>query len=154
MPYTLLKYVHEAGAAIIVGTGAGIAFFVLMAHLSRDVSFIARTASRVAFANLILTAAIFTQPLFGVLLLRAAGISMKESWVIASLVLYAAAGLLWLPVVWMQERMTELAEAAATSREPLPQTYHRLFRLWYTFGLFGFGAVMVILWLMIAKPSL
>jgi uncharacterized membrane protein len=74
--------------------------------------------------------------------------------VVASLVLYGVAGLFWLPVVWMQERMRELAATAASTGEPLPLAYHRLFRLWFAFGFPGFGSVLLILWLMIAKPSL
>jgi uncharacterized membrane protein len=43
--YFLVKYLHVLGAIVILGTGtgAGIAFFMLMAHRSRDVAFIART---------------------------------------------------------------------------------------------------------------
>ena len=36
---------------------------------------------------------------------------------------------------------------------PLPDRYHRLFRIWFAFGFPGFGSVLVIIWLMIAKPS-
>jgi uncharacterized membrane protein len=154
MPYALLKYVHVAGATIILGMGAGIAFFMLRAHLSRDVSSIARTTGMVAVANLILTAVIISQPLTGVLLYRVTRISMNEGWVIASTVLFGAAGLIWFAVLWMQEKMTELAGAAAATGEPLPQAYHRVFRLWSALGLFEFGAALAILWLMIAKPSL
>jgi uncharacterized membrane protein len=42
--YFLVKYLHVLGAIVILGTGTGIAFFMLMAHRSRDVAFIARTA--------------------------------------------------------------------------------------------------------------
>jgi uncharacterized membrane protein len=42
--YFLVKYLHVIGAIVILGTGAGIAFFMLMAHRSRDAAFIARTA--------------------------------------------------------------------------------------------------------------
>ena len=63
-------------------------------------------------------------------------------------------GAFWLPVVWMQVRMRGLARAAAASQRPLPPEYHRLFRLWFWFGFPGFGSVLAILWLMIARPSL
>ena len=33
--YFLVKYLHVLGAIVILGTGAGIAFFMLMAHRSR-----------------------------------------------------------------------------------------------------------------------
>ena len=44
--YFIVKYLHVLGAIVILGTGTCIAFFMLMAHLSRDAAFIARTAAR------------------------------------------------------------------------------------------------------------
>jgi uncharacterized membrane protein len=155
MTYSLLKYFHLIGATIILGTGLGIAFFMLMAHLSRDTAFVARTAGVVVLADMLFTAmAVIAQPLTGYLLIRETGLSLTEGWVIASLALYGIAGVFWLPVVWMQIKMRDLAARAAATGEPLPQAYHRLFRLWFAFGFPGFGSVMVLMWLMIAKPSL
>lgn len=153
--YLLLKYIHVLGAIVILGTGAGIAFFMLMAHLSRDAGFIARTAGIVVLADKLFTAtAVVAQPVTGYLLMRLAGVALSEDWLALSLVLYAVAGVFWLPVVWMQARMRDFAAAAAGAGEPLPPAYHRLFRLWFAFGIPGFGSVMAIVWLMIAKPSL
>jgi uncharacterized membrane protein len=59
-----------------------------------------------------------------------------------------------LPVVWMQARMRDLALAAAASGTPLPAAYHHLFRLWFLFGIPGFGAVLGIIVLMVVKPVL
>jgi uncharacterized membrane protein len=153
--YAVLRYLHVLGAIVILGTGAGIAFFMLMADRSRDAAFIARTASVVVLADMIFTAtAIVLQPITGYLLLRQTGAGLGESWVAASLVLFAIAGAFWLPVVWMQIRMRDLARAAVAEQAPLPNAYHRLFRLWLAFGFPGFGAVMLIVWLMIARPVL
>ena len=52
MSYFLLKFLHVLGAVVILGTGTGIAFFMLMAHLSRDAAFIGRTASVVVQADM------------------------------------------------------------------------------------------------------
>ena len=154
MPYLLLKYLHVLGAMTILGTGAGIAFFMLMAHLSQDAAFIARTAAVVVLADLLFTAtAVVLQPVTGYLLARDSGLSLSEGWLAASLILYAMAGLVWLPVLWMQRRMRDLASAAARTGQPLPEAYHRLFRLWFAFGIPGFGSVLAITWLMVAKPS-
>jgi uncharacterized membrane protein len=155
LTYALLKYVHVIGAIVILGTGGGIAFFMLMAHLSRDAAFIARTAGVVVIADMIFTAtAVVAQPLTGYLLIRETGLSLSEGWVVASLVLYVITGMFWLPVLWMQARMRDLAAAAASAGAPLPDAYHRLARLWIAFGFPGFGSVLLIVWLMIAKPSL
>jgi uncharacterized membrane protein len=152
--YLLLKYAHILGAIVLLGTGGGIAFFMLMAHRSRDAAFIARTAGVVVLADFVFTAtAVLAQPVSGYLLMRELGI-LFEGWVIASLVLYAVTGLFWLPVVWMQMRMRDLAAEAASAGAPLPAAYHRLARIWIAFGFPGFGSVLAIIWLMIAKPSL
>jgi len=149
----VLKYLHVIGAVVILGTGTGIAFFMLMAHLSEDAAFIGRTGSVVVLADKLFTAtAVVVQPVTGYLLMRETGFPFSEGWIIASLVLYAVAGAFWLPVVWIQARMRDLALQAAAAGGPLPDRYHRLFRIWFLFGFPGFGAVMLILWLMIAKP--
>ena len=44
------------GATVIFGTGSGIAFFMLMAHLSGDAAFIGRTARAVVIADMVFTA--------------------------------------------------------------------------------------------------
>jgi uncharacterized membrane protein len=153
--YPLLKFLHIIGAMVILGTGSGIAFFMLMAHLSKDAAFIARTAAIVVLADMLFTAtAVVAQPLTGYLLLRETGASVFDGWIVASLGLYGVAGMFWLPVVWMQRRMRDLAAAAAAAKAPLPPAYHQLFRLWFAFGFPGFGSVLAIIWLMIAKPSL
>jgi uncharacterized membrane protein len=153
--YILLKFAHVVGATVIFGTGSGIAFFMLMAHRSGDAAFVGRTARVAVVADLIFTAtAVGLQPVTGWLLMRQAGFAISESWIVIALVLYLIAGAFWLPVVWMQARMRDLAMAAASAGEALPPAYHRLFRTWFLFGIPGFGAVLAILYLMIAKPVL
>ncbi|HKX65389.1 MAG TPA: DUF2269 domain-containing protein [Rhizomicrobium sp.] len=155
MAYTFLKFAHVLGATVIFGTGSGIAFFMLMAHRSGDAGFIARTARLVVLADMIFTAgAVILQPITGLLLMRQTGVTFAESWVAVSLALYLAAGAFWLPVIWIQTRLRDLAQAAAQASVPLPAAYHRLFRIWFLFGFPGFGAVLAILFLMIAKPVL
>jgi uncharacterized membrane protein len=41
---------------------------------------------------------------------------------------------------------------AAEQNHGLPPRYFALFHRWFLFGIPGFGCVMAILWLMIAKP--
>ncbi|MGE3832920.1 MAG: DUF2269 family protein, partial [Parvibaculaceae bacterium] len=89
----------------------------------------------------------------GYLLAVELGFPLSEPWIAASLILYVIAGVFWLPVIWMQARMRDLALAAASDGTDLPPAYHRLFRLWFAFGFPGFGAVALIVWLMIAKPG-
>ncbi|MEW6641294.1 MAG: DUF2269 domain-containing protein [Pseudomonadota bacterium] len=153
--YFLLKYLHVLGAIVILGTGSGIAFFMLMAHRSGDVAFIARTAATVVVADALFTAsAVVLQPLTGLALMSVTSTGLTERWMLLALALYGVAGLFWIPVVFMQIEMRDIARRAAASGEALPQRYFVLYRRWFLFGIPGFGSVMAILWLMIAKPAL
>jgi uncharacterized membrane protein len=141
------------GAIVILGTGTGIAFFMLMAHRSRDASFIARTAATVVIADMLFTlSAVILQPVTGGVLMLMSSTAFSERWLSASLGLYAVAGLFWVPVIFMQIEMRDLARSAAAQNAPLPSRYFALFRRWFLFGIPGFGSVMIILWLMISKP--
>src|SRR5262249_15161554 len=82
------------------------------------------------------------------------GYPLLERWIVLSILLYLITGAFWLPVVWMQTRMRDLALASACAGEPLPPAYHRLFRVWFAFGFPAFASVLAIFWLMIAKPAL
>jgi len=151
--YFLVKYLHVLGAIVILGAGTGIAFFMLMAHRTNDVDFIARTASVVVIADAIFTlSAVILQPVSGGLLMMLSATSFTERWLLVSLALYAVAGLFWIPVVFMQIEMRDLARKASEQRTALPERYFVLFRRWFAFGFPGFGATMLILWLMVAKP--
>jgi uncharacterized membrane protein len=151
--YFLVKYLHVLGAIVILGTGTGIAFFMLMAHLSGEAAFIARTAGVVVFADMLFTlSAVLLQPVTGGTLMMLSSTSMSEGWIIASLALYAIAGLFWVPVIFMQIELRDLARVADANAQPLPPRYDTVFRRWFLCGIPGFGSVMAILWLMIAKP--
>lgn len=155
MTYFILKYLHVLGAAVLLGTGAGIAFFMLMAHLTGKAATIAAVARIVVIADFLFTAtAVVAQPVTGLLLTWYVGYALTDAWIVGSIVLYAIIGAFWLPVVWMQMRMRDLAAEAAATDQPLPPAYRKLFWWWFAFGFPAFGAVLAIFWLMIAKPSL
>jgi len=151
--YFLVKYLHVLGAIVILGTGSGIAFFMLMAHRSGDTAFIARTAGTVVIADMLFTlTAVLLQPITGGLLMVLSSTGFNELWISTSLGLYAVAGLFWVPVIFMQIEMRDLARAAVAENAALPPRYFALIRRWMLFGIPGFGSVMAIVWLMIAKP--
>jgi len=153
--YFILKFLHVIGATVLLGTGVGIAFFMLMAHRTGDPALIAGTARIVVIADFVFTtSAVILQPITGALLAWSAGYSLWEGWIVASLALYVFTGLFWLPVVWMQARLRTLAEAAAEAGQPLPAAYHRLYRWWFAFGFPAFAAVLAIFWLMITRPAI
>lgn len=153
--YTLLKVAHVIGAAVLLGTGAGIAFFMLMAHRARDPALIAHTAGIVVLADTLFTAsAVILQPVTGAALAHLAGYPLWSGWIAWSLALYVLTGLCWLPVVWIQLRLRDLAREAVATGAPLPARYFRLFRVWFVLGFPAFSAVIAIVWLMVAKPDL
>ena len=153
--YFILKFLHVIGATVLLGTGAGIAFFMLAAHLSGNPATIAGTARIVVRADFLFTAtAVVAQPITGVLLARNVGYPLSEGWIAWSIVLYFFIGAFWLPVVWMQMRMRDLATEALHENRPLPPQYHKVFWWWFAFGFPAFAAVLAIFWLMIAKPLL
>lgn len=152
--FLALKLLHIIGATVLFGTGAGIAFFMLMAHRTGDAAAIAHVAGTVVLADAIFTAtAVIVQPLTGWALAVEAGYGL-EGWIAASLALYVITGACWLPVVWIQIRMRDLARAAAAAGAPLPPLYHRLFAVWFACGIPAFAAVVAIFALMIFRPSL
>lgn len=151
----ILRWVHVIGACILLGTGAGIAFFMLIAHRTRDPRLIAHVSGTVVIADtLFTTSAVILQPISGYLLAREIGWALTEPWLLLSLGLYVLTGLFWLPVVWMQLRMRNLAREALAAAQPLPAAYFRLYRLWFACGFPAFAAVLAIIWLMLAKPAL
>lgn len=155
MLYFALKYLHVIGASVLLGTGAGIAFFMLLAHRTGDARVVAAVARIVVIADFLFTAtAVVLQPVTGVALAWHVGYSLWDGWIALSILLYLFTGAFWLPVVWMQMEMRRLAEQAAAAGTALPPRYHRLFRMWFVFGFPAFGAVMAIFWLMIARPDL
>jgi len=155
MAFELLKFMHIIGACVLLGTGAGIAFFMLMAHRTGDAHFVAQTADTVIVADFIFTTtAVLVQPITGVLLAWEVGWTLSEKWILLSVGLYFFVGVFWLPVVWIQWKMRNLARDAAVEGEQLPDAYHTLFRIWVVCGFPAFFAVLAIVWLMIVRPSI
>lgn len=150
----VIRWLHVIGAAVLLGTGAGIAFFMVMAHRSGEPAAIAHVAGTVVIADTIFTAtAIVLQPLSGAALAYSVGWPLTEPWILLSLLLYAVTGLCWLPVVWIQWRMRNVAREAVASNASLPPGYHKLFRAWLLLGFPAFACVLAIMWLMIARPT-
>ncbi len=85
-PELILRWLHVIGACVLLGTGAGIAFFMVMAHRGGDAALIAGTARIVVIADMVFTAtAAIAQPLTGWLLARETGRDLTEGWILASL---------------------------------------------------------------------
>jgi uncharacterized membrane protein len=150
----ILRWLHVGGATVLLGTGAGIAFFMLMAHRTKDTALIAHTAGIVVIADMVFTAtAVILQPITGIWLAYIVGWPLNEGWIVVSLILYVITGVFWLPVVRIQMQLRDISRDAHAANTALPPRYHHLFRIWFGCGIPAFLAVLTILWLMIARPS-
>lgn len=154
MSYLLLKWLHIISSTVLLGTGAGIAFFMWRAHRTRDARVIAAVATDVVRADFLFTAtAVVVQPVTGLLLLWKLGYPWTLPWIRWSLLLYVLVGCCWLPVVGLQLRMRNLARRAVAEGSALPPAYYRCFKYWFLMGWPAFAGVLVVFWLMVAKPA-
>ncbi len=154
MTYLLLKYLHVLSATILFGTGIGSAFYFLCACISRDAKLIGRVASWVVRADWMFTATtVVLQPLTGWLLMRTASLPVETYWILLSIALYVLAVACWLPVVWLQIKMRDIALHSADNAAALPPVFHRYFITWFALGIPSLIAFLAIFYLMVAKPS-
>ncbi|TXI31480.1 MAG: DUF2269 domain-containing protein [Ottowia sp.] len=154
MDYGTLKTLHVLSSTLLFGTGLGSAFYLWRAARHGDAAQFAFVARQVVLADWLFTAtAVVFQPLSGWLLARTAGHPLDAGWLQASYGLYLLAGACWLPVVWLQYRLRDLARDAARLQQPLPARWHRCLCLWFVLGWPAFGAVALIFWLMVNRPG-
>ena len=151
--YAIVKWLHVVSSTILFGTGLGSAFYMFVASRSRDAHVAAFTLRWVVFADWMFTAtAVVVQPLTGLWLAYLGGYPLRSFWLFASIALFFFAGACWLPVVWMQIRMRDLAREAAASNSELPSPYWRMFGWWIALGIPAFASLLVVFYLMVAKP--
>ena len=148
--YFLLKFLHVIGSTVLLGTGAGIAFFMFMAHRTSDPAAIAHTARIVVIADMLFTAtAVVAQPVTGPAPRPASRLaasprtgSLPRSRSISVHRRLLAPG-----------RLDAGADARSGHRGRRPRAgrchpaYHRLYRWWFAFGFPAFAAVLAIFWL-------
>jgi uncharacterized membrane protein len=152
--YEIVKTIHIISAAVLFGTGLGTAWFMWRTDRSGEPLVIFVTARHVVWADYLFTLpAILIQPLSGLWLIELAGFPPGEKWLLVTYFLYAIAGACWIPVVWLQIRMRDLAGAAVRDGTALPPLYRRYMRIWFILGWPAFSAVIAIFYLMVAKPS-
>lgn len=152
-PYLLLRLIHILSATLLFGTGLGTAYFLWRANQSGDVAAIARTARHVVTADWLFVAVPgVVQISTGTALVEIAGYDWDEAWLLAAIALFLLAFACWLPVVGLQMRMRDLAEAARDRGESLPASFARLARLWFILGWPAFAAMIGIYVLMVFRP--
>jgi len=154
MTYIILKWVHIVSSTILFGTGIGSAFYMFMANRSKDIASIYFATRNVVIADwLFTTPAVIIQLVTGIALVHIVGYSFSEKWVMWGMILYFFAGACWLPVVWMQIKMRNMAKNVLENGGNLPSRYWKMDRWWIILGSLAFPAIVAVFWLMVAKPS-
>jgi uncharacterized membrane protein len=153
MDYVVIKWLHILSSTFLFGTGIGSAWYMLFANVSRDVRAIAVVSKYVVIADWLFTATTaVVQPVTGFYMIHLAGYPLHTRWIMWSVSLYVLAGACWLPVVWLQMRLRDIAQEAAGNGAGLPPLYWTYFRIWFALGVPAFIAFVFIFWLMVAKP--
>lgn len=155
MDVTILKWMHIVSATLLVGTGFGSAYYKYLADRSGDLKVMALTNRHVVLADWIFTTpTIIIQPLTGFALAHYYGYPLTSLWLVITFTLFALVGLCWLPVVYMQIIMKRDSQAALINQSPLPGRYWRMARAWFWLGIPAFTAMLIVFYLMIARPTL
>ena len=148
--YLWIKLVHILSATILFGTGLGIAFFMLRAHLSGSREAMTIVVRSVVMADWVFTApAVVVQLLSGLWLTRYLGISHDSTWFFSVIFLFSFVGVCWVPVVWIQIRIQRILANGGDRND-----YHRLFITWTVLGTLAFSGVLLLLALMVSKTGI
>lgn len=153
MTYLIVKWLHIVSSTFLFGTGVGSAFYLLCATLTRNPAIVAAVARFVVIADWIFTSTtIVLQPVTGLYLAHLANMPLRQGWLLWSILFYVVAVMCWLPVIWLQMRLRDVARAAARDSAPLPPLYWRYFRIWFALGFPALFAFLAVFYLMVAKP--
>ncbi len=153
MSYLIIKYFHIISMVLLFGTGLGSAFYKWMADKSGDLNHIAITNRHVVLADwLFTTPTVIIQPLTGLWMLYLSQLPLTTPWVMTSFALFFIAGACWLPVVWLQIQMRNMANTAVENQTELPELYWKYTRHWFWLGVPAFIAMVLVVLLMVLKP--
>jgi uncharacterized membrane protein len=154
MSYLVVKWIHIVSSTILFGTGLGSAFYMFFVSRTRDPRTIAIVVKYVVIADwLFTTPTILLQPASGLYMVHKAGFQLMSGWLLWSIALFLLAGAAWLPVVWMQIRMRDMAHDAVHREQSLPPRYWLFLRWWVALGLVAFLALVAVFFLMVVKPA-
>lgn len=153
MTYLLIKWIHILSSTILFGTGIGSAFYMFMANRRKEVAGIYFATRHVVIADwLFTTPAAIVQFITGLWLTHLLGYPLTQPWIMLSLIFYFFTGACWLPVVWIQMKMRDMAQIALEKNAALPARYWRMDKWWITLGALAFPTMVGIFYLMVFKP--
>lgn len=152
--YPMMKTLHILSSTFLWGTGVGTAFFMVMAHLKKDVSTIRITTQHVVLADwLFTTPTVILQPLSGVYLMRLMNFPFDSKWFAVVCALYAITVAAWLPVVFLQLKLKKITSSLKQD-DALPPEYYRTFYQWVSLGFPAAFAMIGLFLMMVYKPWL
>lgn len=153
--YAVWKSVHILSAAVLFGTGIGIAFFAWFGYRraldKRDIFGLRSVLRLTVIADSWFTApAVLLQALSGFVLMHLNSWPLHSPWFVVVFSLFLLTGALWLPVVVIQIVLSREADRAAAI-DHLSTRFHRLFIGWFALGIPAFCIVVVMFFLMVVK---
>ena len=151
--YLIIKTLHIISSTVLFGTGAGIAFFMLRSHFTDNIHEKFYAVRNTVLADYLFTApAVIMQPATGFWLVWQGGHDWMDLWLSTTYAIYIIAGLCWLPVVWIQIQLKNMAAYAVETGELLPERYYKLFKVWFLLGWPAFIGLVIVFFLMVFKP--
>lgn len=155
MTYLILRTLHIIGAAVLLGTGIGIAFFTWfgyrLARRNNSIELLrgVLTLTVLADATFTTTAAV-VQPVTGAALWHITINDWTHPWLWVVIALYVGVGLCWLPVVVLQIRLRDAASKAA-SIAALDTKFNHDFKRWFALGVPAFLLVIALVVVMVFR---
>ena len=151
----VVKWLHILSSTVLFGTGIGTAFYLFFVSRTRDTHAVAIVSHFVVIADWLFTATtIVFQPLSGFWLAHRMGYPLTSPWILLSTVLFMSAALCWFPVVWLQMKLRDVAQAADEAGTELPRAYWNYLGWWTALGVPALLLFLAIFYLMVARPSL
>jgi len=148
-----IKFVHVLAAAAMFGVWLCLATYMLLGHRSGNPSVVAVTTQFVVTVEkTVMIAATALQPISGLPLAWAIGLSFGEFWIVWSLAIYAVTVACWLAAFFVETRIRRLSRQAALDGVPLPADYRPLFQIWSALAAVVLVLITATLALMVWQP--
>lgn len=151
--YFIIKSLHIFSSTILLGTGLGIAFFMLRSSVTENVHEKLYAIRNAVLADFLFTIpAVTVAPITGAWLIWKNGYDWREWWLTITYIIYIIAGLCWLPAFGIQLKLKKILTQCTQDNTPPPGHYYKLFNMCFMLGWPAFGGLIIIFFLMVSKP--
>ncbi|WP_342245849.1 DUF2269 domain-containing protein [Pseudomonas sp. OTU5201] len=151
--YFLLKTAHGLLAAVLLGTALAGLFFARRAWKCGELQQLAATFSSLVRLEIwFIGSSAVLLPLSGLALAKVGGWPLGQLWLLWSAGLYLLSALCWLPLLWLQVRIRNLARRALRDGEPIASQVagHVALRCWL--AVVALVLLVAVYVLMVVKP--